>query len=424
MNIPADAQVFLLNLFFVFGLYYMYYNYIENKIKSSSSNNFFIGSISMLAIILCMTFPIINVTGFIFDMRQLPFIIGALYGGRRVALPLLITILSYRFLVGFDTGFYVSLGLYILLYFILLYFIPRFMKAPTTKEKIKIALLASICGNSLLAILLYATGIDINLSIILTLFVFYGTQTIGIVLFVTFIERAKIEKILYSEIKRLEKLKVISDIAASISHEVRNPLTVTKGFLQFLLEPEISSEKKKMYVELSLQELDRAVETISDYLTFAKPSLENTVLLDLSKELDYIRKVISPYATMYNCEVLFEMEDKPFIVGERQKLHQCLINIAKNGIESMPDGGILSVYLQQYEGRAVVSFKDTGVGMNKEQKSRLGTPYYSTKDKGTGLGTMVVFSIVDIMGGHVTVDSEVGKGTCFRLSFPLINPSV
>ncbi|WNF38796.1 HAMP domain-containing sensor histidine kinase [Bacillaceae bacterium IKA-2] len=424
MNIPNDAQVFLLNLFFVFMLYYVFYNYIEKVIKSRFSDNFFIFSLSALAIILCMTFSTTSVAEFNFDMRQIPLIIGALYGGRRVALSLLIVLLSYRFFIGFDTGFYASLVIYILLYFILIYFIPRFMNETNTKERIKIALLASICGNSLLAILLYATGIDSNLGFILTLFVFYGTQTIGIVLFVTFIERAKKDQLLVDEIKKLEKLKIVSDIAASISHEVRNPLTVTKGFLQLLREPGITSEKQKLYVELSLTELERAEATISDYLTFAKPSLENIDLLDLSKELDYIKKVISPYAMMHNVEVLFEVEDRPFIVGERQKLHQCLINIAKNGIEAMTEGGKLTVHLQQYENLAVVAFNDTGCGMDQEQVNRLGTPYYSTKDKGTGLGTMVVFSIVDLMGGHVTVDSKVGKGTCFTLSFPITHPAI
>jgi two-component system sporulation sensor kinase B len=95
-----------------------------------------------------------------------------------------------------------------------------------------------------------------------------------------------------------------------------------------------------------------------------------------------------------------------------------LINIGKNAIESMKDGGTLSVDASKQQKSVVISFADTGVGMTAEQIARLGTPYYSTKEKGTGLGTMVSFSIIKKMRGTIRIQSKVGKGTKCLLSFP------
>lgn len=373
-----------------------------------------------------MTFSILLYEEILFDMRAVPFIIGALYGGRRVAFTLFIVMFSYHYYLGHFTNVYICLIVYTLLLIILLYLIPHFQSAKTVKKRILIAFVPSLFGGMIFLNMLYmVNGLDWSGLELLSLLVLYGTQAAGILLFVTYIERTRNDKFMLEELKRLEKLKVVSEIAASISHEVRNPLTVTRGFLQLLKDPNLVREKREMYIELSTTELDRAAATISDYLTFAKPSIKNTEILDLNTELEYVKKVVMPYATLHNVELfLINTKDKEiFIFGERQKLHQCLINITKNGIEAMSNGGQLTLQLEQKNALAIVKIQDTGIGMNREQINRLGTPYYSTKDKGTGLGTMVVFSIVKIMNGNISVESKVGKGTSFILSFPLVKNS-
>ena len=107
-------------------------------------------------------------------------------------------------------------------------------------------------------------------------------------------------KKLQDEMKKLGELKTVSQMAASISHEVRNPLTVVKGFNQLLRNHDLTEEQKDLYIQLSLEELNRAESIIADYLTFAKPSLEHLEPLDLNKEIDYIVQVLNPYATMSN----------------------------------------------------------------------------------------------------------------------------
>ena len=105
---------------------------------------------------------------------------------------------------------------------------------------------------------------------------------------------------------------------------------------------------------------------------------------------------------------------------QNEKLNQCLLNIFKNCIEAMPTGGDLILTLVPDHKHIQLYIKDTGVGMDQEQIKRLGSPFYSTKEKGTGLGMMVVFSVIQAMDGKIDIISEKGTGTTFLLTFPLI----
>ena len=229
------------------------------------------------------------------------------------------------------------------------------------------------------------------------------------------------KKKLQEEMNKLTQIKTVSEIAASISHEVRNPLTVTRGFTQLLKDSSLTDEQRHQYIKLSLEELDRAERIIGDYLTFAKPSIENEEVLHLDKEVEYIVQVINPYATFNNISVDFNMEDCHYaILGEKQKLHQSLLNIIKNGIEAMENNGKISIQLKKSNEQAQLIIKDNGKGMSEEQIKKIGTPYFSTKEKGTGLGTMVAFNIIKAMQGDYKIESQIGKGTSFFITFPIV----
>ncbi|WP_144450481.1 ATP-binding protein [Halalkalibacter nanhaiisediminis] len=413
-----DLQTFLLNILLVFSFFFIYLRYVERKVHRLA-NEFLITLIAGISIILCLSFTINLQNGHMFDLRQVPFIVGALYGGRRVAVILFIILTVYRFYLD-GAGFYGSLAVHSLLLVSLWFIIPSFNRTSILKKRVVLAIITSSLGVLImvLVIILFFPKL-VNLQYFLFFSIFLIVQSIGTVLIVHFIEKERSNTALAKELRRLEKLKTVSEIAASISHEVRNPLTVTKGFIQLMRDPDLTEKQKELYINFSLEELDRAERTITDYLTFAKPSLHNIEILDVNKEIDYIIKVVNPFALLNNVHIDVQKDDDLSIVGEGEKLHQCLINIIKNGIESMPEGGKMSIHLKEKNGKAAISIRDTGVGMNEEQIERLGTPFYTTKDKGTGLGTMVVYSIIKAMRGDIKVESEVGKGTCFILSFPL-----
>ena len=213
---------------------------------------------------------------------------------------------------------------------------------------------------------------------------------------------------------------MVGHLAASISHEVRNPLTVSRGFIQLLSE-DISAQSRKEYAEIALMELDRATEVINDYLTFAKPTLEKEEKVNIHEEIQHAVNVITPLATMNGVQLSLSLleQEQYFTKGERKKFQQCLINILKNGIESMEDGGNLRIEQGVTDNMIIIKIRDEGKGMTQEQINRLGEPYFTTKEKGTGLGMMVSYSIIKGMKGTIKVSSEYGKGTCFTLKLPI-----
>ncbi|MFC5403360.1 ATP-binding protein [Cohnella soli] len=221
-------------------------------------------------------------------------------------------------------------------------------------------------------------------------------------------------------LQRAEKLKIISDLAASVAHEVRNPLQVTRGFLQLLSSR--TESKDKPYFDLATNELDRAAEIITDFLTFAKPELDTIVQLDLIAEIKKIEAIMNPMAALHGGILEFSGEGDITIYGNSSKLKQALINIIKNSIEATGKDGVIKIEVLEDGKEAVVRIADNGQGMEESQIAKLGVPFFSTKTKGTGLGLMVTYRIVEVMKGTIKVSSTKGKGTEFTIRFPLAEP--
>ncbi|WP_174733275.1 sensor histidine kinase [Mesobacillus harenae] len=217
------------------------------------------------------------------------------------------------------------------------------------------------------------------------------------------------------QIIKAEKLEVVCHLASSISHEVRNPLTVVKGFLQMLNEKEFEEDKRKKFIDLSLQEIDRANDIIGSYLTFAKPVQQEPAIIDLKQELDRSITVITPLANMNSVEIQTRIEHC-YIKGDPLLLQQCFLNIIKNSIEAMPNGGTLCINTENINGQVLIEITDDGEGMMDEQLRRLGEPFFTTKGReGTGLGMMAVIKIIDMMNGKLDVSSNKKEGTQFRI---------
>lgn len=219
-----------------------------------------------------------------------------------------------------------------------------------------------------------------------------------------------------NELQRSEKMDIISELAASVAHEVRNPLQVTKGFLQLLEEK--SEPKEKGYLNLALEELERASNIITDFLTFAKPELEQITLIDISREFKHIEGILLPLANFEGGTVEIDIPSGLLIRGNSSKFKQALINMIKNSIEALGDQGFIRIWAYTVNGEIQIHIHDNGQGMDAEEIMRLGEPYYSNKTKGTGLGLMVTFRIIEAMDGTITFTSEKGIGTVAIICFP------
>lgn len=216
-----------------------------------------------------------------------------------------------------------------------------------------------------------------------------------------------------------ERLKIVSALSASVSHEIRNPLTVTNGFLQLLKQSQSLPVEEKKYVEYSLQELNRAEGIVRDFLSLAKPQAENMIVSNLKAEFEYVTNVMKPFAHINRVDIQLHFNNTLLKQFDRNQLQQCLINLYKNGIEAMKDvGGTLSIKVYGHNNKITITISDTGTGMTKEEISRVGKPYYSTKEEGTGLGMMYVYSTINQLKGTIQVESEKGKGTTFYIELP------
>ncbi|WLR56655.1 ATP-binding protein [Mesobacillus subterraneus] len=224
---------------------------------------------------------------------------------------------------------------------------------------------------------------------------------------------------LQQELQRAEKMNAIGQLAASVAHEIRNPMTVVKGFLQIFLSKEMA-EEDHMYLKLMIEELNRAETIINDYLSLAKPDVGKLVIIDGREMAEQVMDLMSSYAMMSkNISLHTEIKNQVKIKGNKSELKQVLINILKNGIEAMGEGGKLCVTLEEQGSFGVFVIKDTGTGMTAEEISRLGTAFYSLKERGTGMGLMVCYQIVERMKGQIKVSSKKGEGTTFEIMVPI-----
>ncbi|GAB1799948.1 ATP-binding protein [Priestia megaterium] len=228
-------------------------------------------------------------------------------------------------------------------------------------------------------------------------------------------EKTRMQK----ELQRAEKMNAIGQLAASVAHEIRNPMTVVKGFLQLFQDNTKLSNTELSYIHLMINEMDRAEAIIHDYLSLAKPDVHQHRFINCLECITSLVDLLSSYALLTN-NILIELDAKEemYVRGSRNELNQILLNIMKNGIEAMRAGGTLRVGLYKREGQVHIQIEDTGIGMTSEQVNRLGTAFYSLKEKGTGIGLMVSYQLVEQMNGRIEVESIPGKGSTFTLIFP------
>lgn len=215
---------------------------------------------------------------------------------------------------------------------------------------------------------------------------------------------------------RLDRLNLIGEMAASIGHEVRNPMTTVRGFLQYLGKKESLSTYRSQFV-LMVDELDRANSIITEFLSLAKNKRMDFKELDLNQVIGDVMPLIEVDALRYNCTIRQSLQEIPRFLADENSIRQLLLNLVRNAIESMPEGGDIELCTKRQKSQVLLTIRDQGSGIAPDILEKLGTPFFTTKEKGTGLGLAVCYRIVQRHNAVIQVESEVNKGTCFTISF-------
>jgi two-component system, sporulation sensor kinase B len=418
LNAIDDILLNILVLTFPILLYHIFQQRLNKRLSRR-----WIGLLGSLAALFCMTHPFFHMFGSNYDLRIIPLLVAFLYAGVESGLLVCLTIMIYSyFMKDYDLGKTLLVLAFLISFFLTFIKLTNWKQiSPKVMFPSLLAFLGSltIVGFSLFYRLSSDQTISANHFIFAAVYCLTHTLTMWMITFL--IERIKENFAIQQEVQRSEKLNVLSELAASVAHEIRNPMTVARGFMQILSQSQVTEDKKRMYTSMVIEEIDRAQSIISDYLSFAKPQAEKLEKLDASQLTLKLSNLINPFASLKGAQIIYHMEPELWINAVSEKMIQCLVNLTKNGIEAMPEGGTLQISGYKRASKVYIEIKDNGVGMTPEQIELLGTPFYSTKHKGTGLGMMVSYRIIKTFGGEITVISEPGKGTSFTLSLPTLS---
>lgn len=221
------------------------------------------------------------------------------------------------------------------------------------------------------------------------------------------------------DMAQTEKLAMVGQLAAGAAHEIRNPLTSVRGFIQ-LLRKELSNTPKAEYIDIIIAEIDRVNSIINEFLKLAKPATPRRGACRIEDLFREIRVLVESEAFLKNVEVIEEIDNLPEILIDKEQIKQVLINVIQNSFDAMPKGGklIITASAELDEMAVKISLRDSGSGMDREIVDRMFKPFYTTKEHGTGLGLSVSLQIIENHGGRMEIDSVPGCGTTTNIYLP------
>ncbi|WP_135554976.1 ATP-binding protein [Paenibacillus cymbidii] len=222
-------------------------------------------------------------------------------------------------------------------------------------------------------------------------------------------------------LQKSEKLSIVGQLAAGLAHEIRNPLTSLKGFLQLFRKRFGHDPSYADYFRIMDTEFVRIEEIVNEFLILAKPQPRNFQPHDMSELVPDIVKLLEPQALLGSVEMTVDIEpDLAPVNCDENQLKQVFVNLIKNGIEAMPQGGSLNVKVtRRSEDYIAVTVADQGQGIPQEQLNRLGEPFMTTKVNGTGLGLMICYKIMEAHQGRLHFESRLGQGTTAEVLLPI-----
>jgi two-component system, sporulation sensor kinase B len=396
-------------ILFTILIYQVFFKEREEKRKKIRSKFFLF---MLIILVFTMSQPVLYSEIYKYDFKAVAIILSFLYGGKRAGFAAFLALLVTGYFT--DQRMLILLGNYTVFCLLLL---------PVTNMFHRYRIKGKVILISFFYMMIPITrGIFLQLKGDHRQTIFELSSSIivlaTLIAIVYLIENMNEKIEMKQELIRTEKMNVVSQLAASVAHEIRNPMTSVRGFMQ-LMQKENLTKEQHLYISISIEELDRAQEIINQYLALAKPQTDQYEAIDLTSVIQQSIDVMHSYAILNSIHISQQVESSLEIEGLKLEIQQVLINIIKNAIEAIKsEGEIWISAAKNSNGFVSIQIKDNGVGMTENQMKKLGSPYYSTKEKGTGLGLTVCHQIVKQMGGQIMIKSELNKGTCFTINLP------
>jgi len=218
------------------------------------------------------------------------------------------------------------------------------------------------------------------------------------------------------EMTRLDRLNTVGEMAASIGHEIRNPMTTVRGYLQILRENETYAKEIECF-DLMIEEMDRANLIITEFLSLAKDKMVDLQMGNLNSIIRKMLPLIQAKATSKDLSIKLEMNDLPDLLLDKKEIRQLIHNLVNNGIESMSVAGEIIIKTFVEKKNVVLAVKDQGHGIENDLLDKLGTPFFTTKDQGTGLGLAICYRIAVRHNAKIDIETDA-TGTTFFVKFP------
>ncbi|MEC5422592.1 ATP-binding protein [Virgibacillus sp. C22-A2] len=213
---------------------------------------------------------------------------------------------------------------------------------------------------------------------------------------------------------RSEKMSVAGQLAAGIAHEIRNPLTSLKGFLQLL---QAGVNRKEEYYNIMIEEIEKMESITSELLFISKPLTDNKKVESVKKMIDDVVILLEPQAKLKTIKIECFVSEKEFIYCDRSQIKQVLINLVKNAIEAMDEPGTVKIAADSNKAHSEINIVDEGPGIPEEIIHKLGEPFFTTKQTGTGLGLMITKQILERHGAELKINKNDTVGSTFQIIF-------
>ena len=412
MNIEIFEDIILNTVLIVFPiLVYLVLVCYKNDINKNY-NNLLLSIALISSLYLCLRFGIIDGNSKVLLFCNIPIVIALMKKKSLLGVLLALINILYCFFIYKNICLIVTIKY--LTYFIL-YLCARKRNLSTESFILSIAVLQGF----FLSFEYFFKDLNLTLNsfieLIILVFIYYFISFVILYIFKI------IEKVreLNKSIELLEKDKMIKESLFKLTHEIKNPIAVCKGYLD-MMNPDDSKQVNK-YVPIMKQEIDRTLTLMEDFLNLTRVNI-NIDEIDITLLLDDLCSNIEPFLTEKSVHFMFDVEDEEvFIKGDYDRLKQVFINLIKNSMESIPKDriGIIKLRMIKKRKNIEIIIEDNGIGMNKETLNKIGEPFYTTKQKGTGLGVKLSKEIIELHKGTIKYSSILNTGTIVKVTLPI-----